>query len=209
MATRIVLFGGTFDPVHHGHLITARAVAELCSFERITFIPAASPPHKSAAHAPGAHRLEMLRRATGQEGILDVCSDELDRGGPSYTFDTLMALRSRYRPGEPVHLVIGADMLEDLPHWHRAEEIPDLAEIIIAARPPWQQRLDEIFAALAPRFSPRQIRRLADSVVATPLIDISSSDIRRRVRAGESIRFLVPETVREYINRHRLYAAAS
>lgn len=205
MAEQIVLFGGTFDPVHVGHLIVARALAETCGFERITFVPAARPPHKTAACAAAEHRLAMLRLAVAGEEVFDICELELHRTGPSYTFETLGALQ-RQQGGEPtMHWVIGADMLADLPNWHRVKDVLAMARIVVATRPPWHQRLEELFAALSGVFSDRQVALLRQSVVRTPLIDISSSDIRSRVAAGRSIRHLVPETVRTYLFRHRLY----
>lgn len=207
MADTIVLFGGTFDPVHHGHLIAARAVAEHRGFSRITFVPSARPPHKDAACAAAADRLAMLHLATSDEAMFDVCDLELQRSGPSYTFDTLTALRARAGEDVELHLLVGADTLADLPNWHRAAEVVQLAGVVVAARPPWDRRMEGILAALRQRLGPGVVERIAEGIVATPLIDISSSDIRRRVAAGRSIRFLVPEAVRQYIEGHGLYAA--
>ena len=204
MPERIVLFGGTFDPVHHGHLIIARAVAEQCGFDRITLVPTASPPHKPVAGASAADRMEMLRLATEGDGLFEVSRMEIDRHGPSYTIDTLAALR---RQGEQAELVLlmGADMLEDLPKWHRADEVVEQARIVVAARPPWQDRMDATLARLRGRFSDEIVQRLRDSVVGTPLIDISSTAIRRRVSLGESILYLTPPSVVRYIADRGLY----
>ncbi|MCK4601074.1 MAG: nicotinate-nucleotide adenylyltransferase [Phycisphaerae bacterium] len=205
MANHIVLFGGTFDPVHNAHLIIARAIAEQRGFEKVTFLPAARPPHKSPAHASAADRLAMLRLAIEGKGIFDVCELELSRKGPSYTFETIQTLRKELGRDAVVHLIIGADMLEDLPSWRRADEIVETAEIIVACRPPWDRRLENIFAMLADHFTAEQIRRLRRAVVATPLIDISSTMVRVRVAAGESIGQLVPSAVATYIYQHGLY----
>jgi len=205
MPGRIVIFGGAFDPVHHGHLIVARAVAEHCAYERITLVPSASPPHKDPAQAPGSDRLAMLRLAVEGEELFDVCDIELRRGGTSYTFDTLTALREGLGGEGEMHLVVGADMLADLPNWHRSGELVELARIVVARRRPWDGRMDELLAASRGCFGDEVARRLAESVVPTPLIDISSTAIRQRVAEGRSIRFLVPERVREHIERHGLY----
>jgi len=205
MPDRIVLLGGTFDPVHHGHLIVARAVAEACRYDRITLVPSASPPHKGSARASGADRLAMLRLAVEAEELFDVCDVELRRTGRSYTFDTLLALRERLGPRTELHLVMGADMLADLPNWHRSRELVELARIVVARRPPWQREWEGIFADLRSRLGPQAAERLAASVIPTPLIDISSTDIRKRLAEGRSIRFLVPEPVRAFIEQQGLY----
>jgi nicotinate-nucleotide adenylyltransferase len=205
MADDLVLFGGTFDPVHHGHLIVARALAEQRGFARITFVPAARPPHKAAATASPADRLEMLRLAIAGEALFDTCDLELYRTGPSYTIDTLRELRRQHGPATRVRWVIGADMLEDLPKWRSARDVLDEAGLVVIARPPWDQRLDEVFASLSGHISPQQIQSLRDSLAPTPLIEISSTEIRHRVAAGQSIRYLVPEAVARYIEDRKLY----
>ena len=205
VADDIVLFGGTFDPVHHGHLIVARALAEARGFDSVTFVPASAAPHKQPAGASAEHRLAMLRLATAGDDLFDICRVELDRSGPSYTVETLAALREARGRGAAMHWVIGTDMLADLPSWHRAEEVMKTANILVAARSPWQDRLEGIFEQLGGSFPEEQVRRLREGLVATPQIDISSSDIRRRLAEGRSIRFLVPEAVADYIHRHGLY----
>ena len=206
MARQMVLFGGTFDPVHIGHLIVARSVAEQFAFERVTLVPAARTPHKQDASASAADRLAMLRLAIEGEELFDVSEAELQRPGASYTFDTLDAFRSGDGGAVQLHWLIGADMLADLPNWHRAAEVIELAEIVVACRPPWHERMAGILSELAAKFGPEAADRLARGVVQTPLIDISSSGIRRRLAEGRSIRFLVPESVRAYISSHGLYA---
>ncbi|HET6430556.1 MAG TPA: nicotinate-nucleotide adenylyltransferase [Phycisphaerae bacterium] len=216
MPERIVLFGGTFNPIHHGHLIAARAVAEYFHFERITLVPAASPPHKPmldlpqegevVAKAPTAEdRMEMVRLAVEGEELFEISDIELNRRPPSYTFDTLMALRDRHGLEAKLYWVVGADMLADLPNWHRATEVVDMATIITAARPPWTEKLGGILENLAGRFRPDQLPRLEAAVAPTPLIDITSTQIRHRVRAGRSIRYLAPDAVIDYIARKGLY----
>ncbi len=205
MARQMVLFGGTFDPVHFGHLIAARSVAEQCDFERVTLVPAARAPHKQGMSASVADRLAMLRLAIEGEGLFDVSEAELLRQGPSYTFDTLTALRSHHGPAVQLHWLIGADMLADLPNWQRAAEVIELARIVVACRRPWHDRLAGILSDLSAQFGPEAADRLAGGLVQTPLIDISSSEIRRRVTEGRSVRFLVPEAVGAYISSRGLY----
>ena len=205
MPNDVVLLGGTFDPVHNGHLIVARAVAEWGRFDRVTLVPTASPPHKTPARAPGPDRLEMLRLATEGEGIFEICDLELRRMGPSYTIDTLTEIRRTRGADATLHWVIGADMLEYLHTWSRATEVVAMARILTMTRPPWHLRVPEIFTALTQRFGPEQIRRLRQDVVSTPLIDISSTEIRRRIGGGLSVRYLIPDPVRAYIQARGLY----
>ena len=200
----IVLFGGTFDPVHHGHLIVARAVAECRGVGRVTLVPSGTPPHKHPARASAPQRLEMLRLAAEGEDWLQISDVEVSRAGLSYTLETLGTL-ARAHPDDRLHWIIGADMLADLPRWRRAKEVVEAAEILICVRPPLDQRLEAIFADLEAEFDGNVVERLRRNVVHTPLIDISSTDIRRRVAEGRSIRYLVPESVRKYITDQGLY----
>jgi len=208
MGDRVVLFGGTFDPVHHGHLIVARAVAEHCGYERITLVPSGTSPHKSNAVASPGDRLAMLRLAVAGEGLFDVSDVELRREGPSYTIDTLTGLRAEIGAATELHLLIGADMLADLPNWRRAADVVALARVVVAMRPGWDGRMDEVLGRLRRDLPGEVAEALIASVVPTPLIDISSTTIRRRLAAGQSIRFLVPEAVGEYIEREGLYGFA-
>ena len=220
MPERIVLFGGTFNPIHHGHLIAARAVAEYFHFPRITFVPAAVPPHKHFEGAsddgsagadrspvlPSAEeRHEMVRLAIRGEPLFDVSDVELNRRPPSYTFDTLMAMRTEHGLEAQLHWVVGADMLADLPTWRRADEVVDMATIITAARPPWSERLDRTLVKLRERFTADQAARLAAAIAPTPLVDISSTQLRHRVRDGKSVKFLTPDSVIAYIVQKGLY----
>jgi len=218
MPERIVLFGGTFDPIHHGHLIVARAVAEYFHFPRVTFVPVAAPPHKcrpGPGQRPGASparpedRLKMVRLAIQGEPLFDVSDIELRRPLPSYTFDTLLELRREQGLEAQLYWIIGADMLEDLPTWHRAPEVVDMATIITASRPPYSARLERTLERLRERFGAERVARLAAGVAPTPMIDISSTQIRHRVRRGRSIRYLTPPAVVEYIRRRRLYLAGA
>lgn len=208
MTKKVALFGGTFDPVHIGHLVCARRVAESGGFDRIILVPAARPPHKDTALASAEDRLNMLRLAVEGDAIFEICEIELHRTGPSYTFDTLVEMRDKFGPDVSLHWLIGADMLEQLHTWHRAVDVVQMAKIVTMARPPWQRRLSHILEALTEHLGPQQVLGLRNSVVQTPLLDICSTEIRDRVRRGLSVRFLVPEAVFVYIEKHRLYRDA-
>lgn len=202
---KIVLVGGSFDPVHHAHLICARAVAEAVGVKRVVLVPAAQPPHKKGTAASAADRLAMLRLAVEGDDLFEVDDLELRRGGASYTYDTLAAIRAG-RGGARLFWVIGADMLRDLHLWHRVNEVLEMAELLVMVRPPWDREMDQTFAALARRLGSDVAERLRRHVVPTPLVDISSTEIRRRIAAGLSIRYLVSEGVRDYIRRRGLYS---
>lgn len=194
---RRLCFGGSFNPVHHGHLICARAAAEAAGFDRVVLIPAAVPPHKpgSACLAGIDDRLAMCRLAAGmQPGLFEVSDVEARRSGPSYTLDTVISLKSL--GWKDLHWLIGADMLQILPTWHRAEELLQEVQFWIMARPGWA--FD--FGSLPPAF-----RALEGHILPAPLLEISATDIRGRVQRGLPIDFLVPEAVGGYIRAHGLY----
>lgn len=201
----MAFLGGTFDPVHCGHLVIAKAVAEKGGFDRVYLVPAASPPHKCAATASAEHRLAMLRLALENEPKLSICDLELRREGPSYTVFTAKALREQFGPEVGLNWIIGADMLAILHKWFKIEELLDMVHILVAVRPPLDQQMDEIFARLEGHFSPGQIQRLREGVLQTPLVDISSTQIRAMVAQGKSIERWVPENVARYISFNKLY----
>lgn len=205
MAQPVVMLGGTFDPVHNGHLIIARAVAETLGFEHVTLVPTASPPHKQPASASAQQRLAMIRLAIEGDALFEVSSVELDRPGPSYTLDTLVHLRQQYGTDVPLYWIIGADMLEMLPKWHRSAELVELAQLVVAYRPPWTADLERTFERLATELPPHRVQEIRRHLVITPQIEISSNDLRRRVREGRSIRYMVPPPVEQYIAQQGLY----
>ncbi|MGH7512712.1 MAG: nicotinate-nucleotide adenylyltransferase [Gemmatimonadales bacterium] len=185
----IGLFGGSFDPVHHGHLIVARVAAESLALDELRFLPAREQPFKQGQHgAPAADRAVMLELAIAGSPGFALERTELDRPGPSYTVDTLEAVRAR-EPGASLTLLLGADAAAELGAWHRAAELPRLARVIVVGRPG----------------APIPSSPLIAGSVAVPALDISATEIRSRVRAGLPIRYWVPDAVAEYIVRHRLY----
>ena len=189
-------FGGSFNPIHFGHLLCAEAVAKSAGFEQILLIPSAQPPHKPNATdlAPAEDRLAMCRLAAADDPLFAVSDIETRRGGPSYTIDTAAELKQQ--GFVTVHWLIGADMLMFLPHWHRAADLIRQVDFIVMARPGWT--ID--WSAL-----PEEFRGLRSHMVAAPLIDISATEIRRRVREGRPIDDLVPAAVAAYIAEHMLY----
>jgi nicotinate-nucleotide adenylyltransferase len=194
-------FGGSFNPIHNGHLICAQAVAEKAGYDRVLLIPSAVPPHKTTADlASAADRLAMCRlaaeeRAGATAGLFAVSDIETRRTGPSYTIDTAHELLSLGLPR--VDWLIGADMLLHLPEWHRPLDLLREVHFVVMARPRW---------AIDWNALPMEFQHLRDNVVQAPKIDISATDVRRRVREGLPIAGLVPETVGRFIRSHHLFA---
>ena len=183
------LFGGSFDPVHHGHLIVGQVAAERLELDSLRFVPAREQPFKGGSHrASPEHRAAMLDLAVAGCQALQVERAELERAGPSYTVDTLRALHAR-EPGVRLTLLLGADAAAELEAWHEATEIPRLATVIVFAR-----------AGM-----PVPTSRLIAGTIEVPAIEISATEIRRRVREGRSLRYWVPDRVAEYVTRHGLY----
>lgn len=189
-------FGGSFNPIHHGHLIGARAVAERAGFDRIVLIPNAISPLKLAASQLAAphHRLAMCRLAVEGDPLFEVDDLELARPGPSYTIDTARELRRR--GWQTVHWLIGADAVPTLPKWHEPDALLNEVAFVVIARPGH---------ALSRAGVPPAVAHLMDRQVETPQIEISSTEVRSRVTAGRPIRYLVPQAVADYIAHHRLY----
>jgi len=208
MNNQIVIFGGTFDPIHHGHLISARAVAEHFGFEKITFMPTYQPPHKGEDYHPAASpedRLQMIKLAIANEKIFDVSDLEITLAKRNYTYDTLLALHERFGTNKTIFWIIGIDMLEELPNWYNAQQVIELARLITVARPPFNKRISSILGKLRQYFSAEQVKRLEEGIISTPLIDISSTEIRSRLSKGKSIRYLTPDSVVDYILSRGLY----
>ena len=183
----IGLFGGSFDPVHHGHLIVAQVAFEKLGLQSLRLIPAREQPFKQGRHRTAPeHRAAMLSLAIAGTSGFALERTELDRRGPSYTVHTLEELRQRY-PGTEFTLLLGADAAAELSEWHQAERIPELARVVVFARPG---------ARVPSSFS---------QVIEVPAVDISATEIRRRVYGGQPIRYWVPDSVAEYIARHQLY----
>ncbi len=198
---RIGLFGGTFDPIHLGHLILAERCREDAGLDEVWFLPSYRPPHKAgAAVTRFEHRCDMVALAIVGQPLFRVEPIEKELPPPSYTAETLAELRRR-RPDDSFALILGADSLIDLPHWHEPRRVLEQAEVVVAPRPGVEVwTADRLAAAVG---LPREAVRL--TAVACPLIEIASRDLRRRVADGRSIRFLVPRPVEEYIREKGLY----
>lgn len=200
---RIGLFGGSFNPVHTAHLIVAEWAREKADLDRVLFVPARRPPHKpDQPLAPGPDRLEMLKLATASHPDFEVDPIELNKDEPSYTLLTVRALRQRLEDDDELCLLVGADSVRDLPNWWHAEQLVREATIIPMRRPGYSlENLDD----LERRFGEERTREIRESVVETPRLQISATDIRRRVSEGRSVRYLVPDPVRDYILRQGIY----
>ena len=199
---RLGLLGGTFDPVHLGHLLLAECCREQLRLDQVLFLPAAVPPHKRDRQlTPAAQRIEMLELAIAGHQQFAVCRLEIDRGGVSYTVDTLRHFRHEDPEGELFSLM-GADMLHDLPHWREAETVCQLA-VVAAVRRAGMPNLD--FTALAAVASPERVALFQGHQVEMPAIGLCSTAVRRRVAAGQSIRYQTPRAVEKYIQTHGLY----
>jgi nicotinate-nucleotide adenylyltransferase len=196
---RVGILGGTFNPPHLGHLVCAQEAYRELELDRVMLIPARIPPHKPVEHEPGAHhRLELCRLAVAGDERFGVSEIELDRDGPSYTVDTLVALTTG-APNTKFFFIVGGDIAAGLPRWRQPERVLELATLAIAkrrgtARASVDTALNGLPGSERARF------------FQMPRIGVSSTMIRRRVRAGQPIRYLVPDQVAEYIGDHGLYA---
>lgn len=195
---RVAVLGGTFDPIHHGHLAVAEQVADCYRLQQVIFMPNRVPPHKQALGiSSAANRYRMTALAVADNPRFTVSRLELDREGPSYTLDTLRALRAQLGPEGAIYFIIGADAVLEIGTWHEAAALLREGRFIAVHRPGYDlQRL----AAAVGEAAMAHIEPLA-----LPELDISSTDLRAKVAAGQSIRYLTPEPVREYIMCHKLY----
>ena len=197
---KIGIMGGTFDPIHLGHLATAEAVRELFTLDEILFIPAARPPHKLGRKVTDEnHRLTMTILATRSNKFFRVSDMELKRTGLSYTLDTIDELHKTFGSATELFFIIGADSLADLSKWHEARKLVEKCHFIATTR----QGVDIDFSAVRNYFGTAANEHIHR--VTTPGLEISSTDLRERIKSGRSIKYLVPEAVEEYILRKGLY----
>ncbi len=197
---RIGIYGGSFDPIHLGHLLLAETCREACLLDEVWFLPCANPPHKpEGSLTPGKLRAEMIELAIAGNPGFGVCHIELERSGPSFTVETLRQL-SELHPTTEFSFLMGADSLTDLPLWREPRTILELAEVVAVNRgrqaPP---NLD----ALENRLGTATRERV--KLVTMPAIDISATDLRQRVRTNRSTRYRIPRAVEVYISQHGLY----
>jgi nicotinate-nucleotide adenylyltransferase len=214
----IGLLGGTFDPVHLGHLRLAEEAREALGLERVVWLPAGQPPHRRPPRVSGAHRLAMVRLAVAGNGGFAVDPAEVRAAAPSYTAVSLERLRAQFGPEQPLVLLMGADAFLGLPAWHRWRDLFALAHVAVASRPGYAIDAGTLPGALAEEFAARRRPDSASLGAApsgaivefaiTPLA-VSASDIRDRVACARSVRYLIPDSVLDYIGRHSLYAVGS
>ncbi|MEK6592802.1 MAG: nicotinate-nucleotide adenylyltransferase [Pseudomonadota bacterium] len=212
----IGILGGTFDPIHFGHLRLAQELGNALKLEQARFVPSGTPPHRSAPGASAAERLAMVRLAIGDNAMFVADEREVKRAGPGYTVDTLAELRGEFGASRPLCLLMGADAFLELATWSRWHELFDLAHIVVAHRPgfpvsAWQERMPQ---PLAKEYSARLMQQPlavhlapAGGILVRPIaaLDIAATLIRDAVRAGASPRYLLPDVVLDYIQSNRLY----
>jgi len=198
---KIGIMGGTFDPIHTGHLVTAEVVRIEYNLEKVLFIPAANPPHKQNSQVtPSIHRYNMAVMATDSNSYFEVSPIELERPGLSYTIDTVLALIEKYGKNTDFYFITGADAVLELPTWKNIDQLLDMCYFIAATRPGCVCNIDDIIKKFGVKGRQR-IQRLP-----TPKLEISSTDIRERVRRGRSIKYIVPDCVECYILKEGLYS---
>jgi nicotinate-nucleotide adenylyltransferase len=204
--SRIGLFGGSFNPVHVAHMAAAERVRCDRQLDRVLFVPALNPPHKPEDPLASAEdRFRMVQLATADNDAFESCRVEIDRGGPSYTLTTVRELAEELGGEAELFLILGADSVRDMPGWWHAAELASEARIIAVPRP--GQPLATHIAAAAHAFGEAWAEQTRALAVEMPLLDVSATRIRERIRAGLSVRYLVPEPVRRYILERGLYAA--
>jgi nicotinate-nucleotide adenylyltransferase len=194
---RLGILGGTFDPIHVGHLAAARAAMDCGHLDRVLFIPSAQPPHRGPASAPAESRLEMVRLAVQGEPRFEVSDVEVRRGATSYTVDTLDELR-RARPDDELFLILGWDAARLFSTWREPERVSALASVVIVARPGLEA--PKSFELVATGLPPG---RVVKCMVPTP--DVSGSEVRRALAASESVAGKLPPAVERYVTEHHLY----
>ena len=196
---KLGVLGGTFDPIHLGHLAAAEAARSALALDRVLFVPAGDPWLKAGATiSPGEHRLAMVRAAIAGVPAYEASTVEVDRPGPTYTEVTLAQLQETYGPDTELHFIVGADTVHDLARWHEPAEVLARCTLVVMGRPA-QGELD---LSTLDRIAPGAAAR----AVAVDLdMEVSATEIRRRAAAGESLAGLVPDAVERYIREHKLY----
>lgn len=212
------ILGGTFDPIHYGHLRLAEEMLELANLRQIRFVPAGTPPHRDAPQVSAQHRSTMVRLAIADQPAFVLDAREVERTGKCYTVDTLRELRAELGEAQPLCLLMGGDAFLQLHTWHEWERLFELAHIVVGYRPGFTLE-DSIHTAMPKLQSHYQQRLCAAEVLsqkpaggiaelAIPKLEISATLIRSRVAENRSIRYLLPNAVADYIHQHQLYEHA-
>ena len=214
MSEPLGLFGGTFDPVHFGHLRLAEEAIGHLGLGGVRWIPAGQPPHRGAPEVTAEQRLEMVLRCTAENEHFSVDASEVKAAAPSYTVNTLERLRAELGPEQPLVLLVGADAFAGLPTWHRWQEILALAHVAVSHRPGFPVEIASLSPALANTFKAHRLTTvdgLKDApaggiaTFAMTQLAISATQIRKLLNNGLSARYLLPDSVLDYIQRHQLY----
>jgi nicotinate-nucleotide adenylyltransferase len=201
---RLGILGGSFDPVHYGHLLLAETCREQCALDEVWLLPAAAAPHKlQQTRASAKHRVAMLRLAVGGHEAMRVSTMEIDRGGISYTFETLEAIHHE-RPATELYFLMGADSLEDLPTWREPQRVCQLCVPVVVHRAGSPQ---PCFDALRDVVDADRLKQFQAAQVTMPIIELTSTELRERVAHGQSIRYRTPRAVEKYIETNGLYKA--
>lgn len=198
---RLGIYGGSFDPIHHAHLLLAECALDKMKLDRVEFVPLGLPPHHKRLQTSDADRYEMTLRAIAPYPEFSVNRYELDSNATSYTVDTVRHYRKEY-PNDELFLIVSSETFNDMPNWFEPGEICRLVSLIIARRGGYPPPNFDAFLAFTSR---ERIEELKRGVVEIPAMELSSTDIRKRVAAGESVRFLTPDSVIDYIREKRLY----
>lgn len=207
----IGIFGGTFDPIHYGHLRTAFELLQALRLSEVRFMPAGDPPHRELTIAAPDMRLAMVKAAIGSQPGFNVDDREMRRTGPSYTVDTLQELRNEM-PDRSICLIVGMDAFLGLPKWHRWQDILTFAHLIVAHRPGWRAPTMGPLGELLVDGGTGRVNDLHESkagrifIHAVTQLEISSTEVRNLIASGQDPRFLMPDAVREFIQQSRCYS---
>lgn len=202
---RLGILGGSFNPIHIGHLIIAEEVYRYHHLSKVLFIPLGYPPHKTPSDlADASHRYEMAREAIEGNEHFEISDIEIKRAGKSYTIDTVESVIKLYEGGCEVYLIVGDDTLQELPTWKDVKRLSTRCHFVTVNRP---GSMPDIRTQLAKILGEEKVAEMARLRVEIPPLGISSTDIRARLKKGQGIKYLVPSCVEEYITRHRLYGS--
>lgn len=197
----IGIMGGTFDPIHYGHLVTAEAVRSEFRLDKVFFVPSGNPPHKDPEQVSHSHHRHLMTFLSVTTNLyFEVSQIEINRPGKSYAYDTLKLFRKDY-PDHEIYFITGADAIKEILTWHRVEEVLDLCYFVAATRPGYD--LEDLKKEELKVLPEEYLKRIM--IIEVPAMAISSTDIKKRVREGKPIKYLLPEAVEHYIYKNKLY----